>query len=188
MKFLICLFLFLASIANASMNVTLAWDPNPEPDIASYTIYYGTNSRTYFASTNVGNVTCATVKGLDPSQIYYFALTAWTASGLESDFSEEVTNIWLYCVSVQIQYSTNIAGPWNSLFKTNVVKNYSSGFFKTDIIPLWPSSIAPTEYCSNGISYKVPVDTNEYPVVVPPGPDVLTNRLRSIPNRTPREP
>ncbi|MBN2506770.1 MAG: fibronectin type III domain-containing protein [Verrucomicrobia bacterium] len=72
--------------------VTLAWDPNPEPDVCAYVVYYGTQSRGYPLATNVGNVTTATVYGLDEGRTYYFAITARNLSGLESNFSNEVTN------------------------------------------------------------------------------------------------
>ncbi|MBN2506415.1 MAG: fibronectin type III domain-containing protein [Verrucomicrobia bacterium] len=73
-------------------SVTLAWDPNPEPDVRGYIVYYGTESRCYPHSTNVGNVTTATVHGLREGVTWYFAITAVNGSGLESDFSHEITN------------------------------------------------------------------------------------------------
>lgn len=79
-------------LLRADQSVTLAWDPNPEPDVSSYVVYYGTNSRAYPNSTNVGNVTTATVYGLKEGRTHYFAITARNTSGLESDFSNEVTN------------------------------------------------------------------------------------------------
>lgn len=80
------------STLRADQSVTLAWDPNPEPDVSGYLVYYGTASRNYPSSTNVGNVTTATVYGLQEGRSYYFAVTAKNTSGLESDFSNEVTN------------------------------------------------------------------------------------------------
>ena len=78
-----------------SASVTLQWDANPEPDIAGYTVYYGTASRTYPQSTNVGNVTLATVYGLTNGTTWFFAVTASNTNKLESDFSNEVTNTWI---------------------------------------------------------------------------------------------
>ncbi len=72
-------------------SVTLAWDPNPEPDIAGYILHYGTSSGSYSNSVNVGNVTTNTVAGLAVNVTYFFAVTAYNASGLESDFSNEVS-------------------------------------------------------------------------------------------------
>lgn len=84
------LFPMICVICQADDRVTLAWDPNPEPDVNAYLIYYGTNSRAYPYSTNVGNITRATVYGLSNGITWYFALTAQNTAGLESDFSSEV--------------------------------------------------------------------------------------------------
>lgn len=75
----------------AEQRVSLAWNPNPEPDIAGYILYYGSASRTYPQSTNVGNVTTATVQGLLDGSTVYFAVTAVNTAGLESDYSSEVS-------------------------------------------------------------------------------------------------
>lgn len=82
----------LLACAFSDQSVTLAWDPNPEPDVAGYLVYYGNASRNYPYHTNVGNVTTATVYGLQEGLTYFFAITATNTSGLESDFSNEVTN------------------------------------------------------------------------------------------------
>ncbi len=78
--------------AHGDQSVTLAWDPNPEPDVSGYIVYFGNASRDYPSSTNVGNVTTATVYGLQEGLTYYFAITATNTAGLESDYSNEVTN------------------------------------------------------------------------------------------------
>jgi hypothetical protein len=73
-----------------SVESTLAWDPNVETDIGGYKLYYGTSSRNYQFSVDVGNQTSYTVTGLLPGQTYFFAATAYDISGNESDFSNEV--------------------------------------------------------------------------------------------------
>ncbi|HET56892.1 MAG TPA: fibronectin type III domain-containing protein [Deltaproteobacteria bacterium] len=72
-------------------DVTLQWDPNSEPDIGGYKIYYGTAPRTYGEPIDVGNVTEYVVKDLKAGAKYYFAATAYNTDGYESDFSNEVT-------------------------------------------------------------------------------------------------
>ena len=69
---------------------TLEWSPVIHPDIAGYMIYYGTASRDYDVSVDVGNWTSVTIAGLDGSETYYFATTAYSTYGEESDFSNEV--------------------------------------------------------------------------------------------------
>jgi len=75
----------------AQETVDLAWDPNPESDIAGYVLYYGDASRHYTNSIPVGTATNATVHGLIAGATYYFAVTAKNTAGLESDPSNEVT-------------------------------------------------------------------------------------------------
>jgi len=69
--------------------IRLAWDPNTEPDLAGYKVYYGTATRTYTTSINVGNVTNYTLT-LTQGQIYYIAVTAYDTSNNESGYSNEV--------------------------------------------------------------------------------------------------
>ena len=63
--------------------VTLAWDPNTEPDLAGYKLYYGTASGDYTQVIDVGNTTMYTVTNLTAGHTYYFTVTAHDASGHE---------------------------------------------------------------------------------------------------------
>lgn len=78
----------VASVAAAE--VTLAWDPSPDTRVTNYRVYWGYQSRTYTGSFDVGNVTTATVGSLVAGARYFFAVTATTPEGLESEFSNEV--------------------------------------------------------------------------------------------------
>ena len=82
----------LAAAANAQgyNSVTLAWDANSESDIAGYIVYWGTGSRNYDRSFNVGNTTQYTINGLQDLKTYYFAVRAVNTDGLQSSYSEEV--------------------------------------------------------------------------------------------------
>ena len=90
--FIFFLSLALVFVANLgySAEVTLAWDPNTETDLAGYKIYYGYNNLTYHTCVDVGNINDVTISGLKDDQTYYFAVTAYDASGLESDYSNQV--------------------------------------------------------------------------------------------------
>lgn len=90
-KILIVWLMLLTAITTLAYSVTLAWDPNTEPDIAGYRMYYGTESGVYTQIINVGNVTNYTVTNLNVGPIYYFAVTCYNTSGLESEFSNEVS-------------------------------------------------------------------------------------------------
>ena len=70
--------------------VTLAWDPNPEPSIQGYRVYYGKASGFYTNVFDAGNRTDCVIPGLDAGTTYFFACTAYSATGDESDFSGEI--------------------------------------------------------------------------------------------------
>ncbi|MCU0589566.1 MAG: fibronectin type III domain-containing protein, partial [Syntrophobacteraceae bacterium] len=91
----ITLFLFtllvlcIASHSAQAASVTLAWDANTDP-VAGYRLHYGHASRSYQSSVDVGNVTSYTWSGLAEGRTYYFAVTAYNASNLESSPSSEL--------------------------------------------------------------------------------------------------
>ncbi len=72
-------------------NLNLAWDPSGS-DVAGYKIYSGTASRDYSSSVDVGNQTSYTLTGLEDGRTYYLAVTAYNTSGVESEYSNEITN------------------------------------------------------------------------------------------------
>ena len=80
----------LSRSAHAS-DVVLAWDANTEPVLAGYKLYYGTASRQYSTSIDVGNVISHTVTGLQAG-IYYFAVTAYSSTE-ETGYSNEVSAV-----------------------------------------------------------------------------------------------
>ncbi len=83
----------LLGIITPSLNaadVILAWSSNSESDLAGYRVYYGTSPGVYGTSMTIGNQTTFTIAGL-AAGTYYFAVTAYNTSGLESGFSNEVS-------------------------------------------------------------------------------------------------
>jgi fibronectin type 3 domain-containing protein len=74
-----------------SAQVELAWDGSTESDLGGYKVYYGTVSRDYDVSLNVGNWTSCTISSLEHGETYYFAVTAYNTEGSESGYSNEVS-------------------------------------------------------------------------------------------------
>ncbi|MEW6187275.1 MAG: FG-GAP-like repeat-containing protein [Thermodesulfobacteriota bacterium] len=95
--------------------VTLAWDPNREMDLAGYKIYYGTSSRTYQYTIDVGNVTSYSLGGLNSRMSYYIAATAYNTHGIESGFSNEVVYSGVYSLPV----CTYILSPSSASFSAS---------------------------------------------------------------------
>lgn len=110
-----------------SVSVTLAWDPSPATNVAGYLLYAGVSSGIYnvtFPTTN----TSFTVTNLAAGVTYFFAVTARTAGGLESDYSAEVSHtepkpaapaapaIRKLEVSAVLQSAPDPLGPWQTVF------------------------------------------------------------------------
>jgi hypothetical protein len=72
--------------------VTLEWDAVIHPLLEGYVVHYGTYSRDYDVSLDVGNWTSCTIADLEEDETYYFAVTAYSTEGEESDFSNEVSH------------------------------------------------------------------------------------------------
>lgn len=87
----------LASTAASAQTVNLAWDASTDTSVTGYVVKWGTRSGNYSpanggGSIDVGNRTTWTVNGLVPDQKYYFVVTSYAASGLNSGPSNEVSN------------------------------------------------------------------------------------------------
>ena len=82
------LLLVASSVVDASQ-VTLAWSPPADPDVTGYAILYGNACGSYSSRIDVGARTSQT---LDlPDGTYYFAVEAYTSTGLTSLPSNEVS-------------------------------------------------------------------------------------------------
>ena len=86
------IFSFAISAFAETSSVSLSWDPNTEPDIAGYKVHWGTSSGVYSQFSDVPQTT-ASVSDLTVGVRYYFAVTAYTETGLESGYSAEVSAI-----------------------------------------------------------------------------------------------
>jgi hypothetical protein len=82
--------LVLAAAVSAQ-GVKLAWNPNPENNVAGYILHYGTQSGNLTEFTDVGNKTGTTLEGLPLGVTHYAAVQAYNTLGLMSDLSEEIS-------------------------------------------------------------------------------------------------
>jgi hypothetical protein len=82
--------LLVSEVASAGV-VTIAWDRNPEPDIAGYRISYGTVSGAYTTTVDVGNRLDYQIRGVDDGQKYYFVVRAYNNGGAVSPPSSEIS-------------------------------------------------------------------------------------------------
>jgi len=94
-------FIFFSSPAFAAQ-IKLAWDPNTEPYLAGYKMYYGTASRSYGTPIDVGKVTQYTLTGLTAGKTYFVAVTAYGFSNNESGKSNQVSGVATNPAPVQV--------------------------------------------------------------------------------------
>ena len=108
------LFVILSLLVPAAHagDVTVAWDPNPEPEVAGYKIYFGTTPGSYTVSMNAGNITSMVISGLETGVTYYFAAVAYDSSGNESGFSNEIS----YVVPTGASADTSSSGSGSGCF------------------------------------------------------------------------
>lgn len=66
------------------------WDASITPTVVGYKVYVGNASRVYNTPIVIGNITSFVVSNL-VAGTYFFAVTAFDASGNESDYSNEVS-------------------------------------------------------------------------------------------------
>jgi chitinase len=97
--FMLTLSFSVVAVPDALANsILLRWNPNPEPEVVGYKVYYQVNSSMFpfdgagavegVAPIDVANNTSTILTGLNPSNDYYFAITAYDASGSESPYSD----------------------------------------------------------------------------------------------------
>ena len=89
----------LWSTSVLSADVTLAWDPNSEPDLNGYSVYfrkdtpgppYDVAGDLSLSDLNNSHAPSFVVSGLEKGFRYYFAVTARDTAGNESTFSDAV--------------------------------------------------------------------------------------------------
>ncbi len=114
------------AVAGFAKPVDLEWDANPEPDIASYQLSYGTSSGTYGRTFEAGKAVTATVSELDEGIVYHFAVAATNAGGLKGPYSDEVIHYSGYLNSVPTG-SWKVAGAASPAFDGDATTVWLSG-------------------------------------------------------------
>ncbi len=80
----------LVPTTSQAVAATLEWDRSPDPDVAFYTVHWGTAAGSYDFAVDVGEATAWEFVPPSPYITYHFAVQAHTADGLGSPLSQEV--------------------------------------------------------------------------------------------------
>jgi hypothetical protein len=82
--------LWLAAVSVMAGDLKVTWQPNTEPDLAGYFVYYGKKERPQANRINVGRQTQYLIQNLPAGETYYVSVTAVDKSGNESSPSESI--------------------------------------------------------------------------------------------------
>lgn len=114
----------LASAAHAA-SLPIQWQAVVSPNLRGYRVYYGTSSRNYTASVDVGNTTQYTLTGLANCVRYYVAVKAYSQSGvLSTSYSNEIVGFPTPTVTL---VSPSSAEPGQSLTVNVSGANFDNG-------------------------------------------------------------
>jgi chitinase len=148
---LISLSLSMFGEANSqASSVVLQWNPSTDVDFAGYRVYYKANSAEVpfdgvgavegMAPIDVANQTSATITGLDPAANYFFAITAYNTSGMESEYSDIVEIAGINDVTAP---SVSFASPGEGATVNGVVTISATASDNT--------GVSKVEYYQNGV-------------------------------------
>lgn len=87
--FALLLLIAFTVFAGNPHTINFIWDPSPSTGVAGYKLYMGGSSNTLGLTLVLGNQTNATLNGV-ANGTWFFAVTAYTPEGFESDFSNIV--------------------------------------------------------------------------------------------------
>jgi hypothetical protein len=145
-------------------SVSLAWDASD--GAVGYKIYSGTTSKNYTWVVDVGNATSYTTANLTDGYTYYFAATAYDASGSESAYSDEVT---YGGTSIPTAPFTDVSPSYwayasiMAIYNAGITKGYGAGIFAPELTVTREQIAAfivrakegepQANYCSTGIPF-----------------------------------
>lgn len=145
----------LLTAAPPLKNVSLAWDP--VEGAAGYRIYYGASHRRYPHCLATGQSTQATLPNLRAGAMYYFAVTAYNAEGVESAYSTEIR----YRVPFPIELRLTLTGATNLVFGGVAQPGHWYEIQATRELTVW-QTIGRVRAAANGaIRWRVPLSKNE---------------------------
>src|SRR5579864_2802972 len=160
------LFLALAVLLGSTSVLhaaTATWNANPETDIASYILSYGTSPGVHPTSANVGKVLTWQSPTLTPGQTYYFVVQAVNTSGLTSLNSAEV----VFTVPLAAPSLTSLTPSSGAVGASATIAGANFGATQgTTTVKFNGTAAAPTSWGASSIVVPVPSGATTGTVVV----------------------
>ncbi len=88
--FFLTFFAFSMSCSALAATVEISFEHSESPNVSGYTVHYGKQSRDYVQSIDIGTESKCRISDLKTESLYYFAVTAYTELGYQSDYSAEL--------------------------------------------------------------------------------------------------
>lgn len=85
---------FSAAFGAALGRARFSWEAVPDPIVSGYKVYWGTQSRVYTQTVDAGNATELIGTGFSEGVAYFAAITAYSNTGEESDYSTELSFVY----------------------------------------------------------------------------------------------
>lgn len=115
--------LHCGALTAEAAQATLAWSApttntngTAATNLAGFNVYVGTSSGSYSQKINAGDVTSYTVANLNSGSTYYFAVTAYNTSGMESTYSNQASKTFpaVYTITATVGSGGTITALNNS--------------------------------------------------------------------------
>jgi hypothetical protein len=135
-------------------SLCVSWDPVQDDRVAGYRLKYGTSSRGYIQSIDLGKVTSHSFANLPEGIRYYFVVTAYDANGVEGLPSAEVSAtvldpnapIKFLTISLSNVSNTSVTVNWTTDKPTTGSIEYGSDF-------TLENSGSESEWTANHVTY-----------------------------------
>jgi hypothetical protein len=147
-----------ASTARGAQSVSLGWDASASA--AGYVIYYGTNSGNYTVRMDVGTNINAAVAQLTESSTYYFAVSSYDSTMVESLPSSEISYVVPGLMRLTSGGSSGIAATLSFV----VIPNHTYEIQASVDLVTWATLALTVMQTTNGwVQYQDPAPVGMYP-------------------------
>ena len=152
--------LLFGSPACWAQKIALTWDTSSDGNVSGYVLYYGTVSGNYTSRTDLGTNTMAVVSNLNAWTTYYFAVTDYNFTGVESPPSSEI----IFTIPATLNMTTSATPGASPTLTFPVAAGHSYEILATSDLKTWTSISTTSVQATNGsFAFQDPAGTAAYP-------------------------